>query len=134
MTKSNNPKATINTIIAPNELAGIYLEEEFESRLKTALIALHNNKLFEFVVIGVIILSSLLIGVKTYDIDPNYLSVLQVVGIVPLLTPVFALLLGSTLNHEHITLTQFFGIALVLSGLLVYEYGPKKIPKSISAL
>jgi voltage-gated sodium channel len=78
MTKSNNPKATINTIIAPNELAGIYLEEEFESRLKTALIALHNNKLFEFVVIGVIILSSLLIGVKTYDIDPNYLSVLQV--------------------------------------------------------
>ena len=78
MTKSNNPKATINTIIAPNELAGIYLEEEFESRLKTALIALHNNKLFEFVVIGVIILSSLLIGVKTYDIDPNYLTVLQV--------------------------------------------------------
>jgi voltage-gated sodium channel len=78
MTKSNNPKATVNTIIAPNELAGIYLEEEFESRLKTALIALHNNKLFEFVVIGVIILSSLLIGVKTYDIDPNYLSVLQV--------------------------------------------------------
>ena len=78
MTKSNNPKATVNTIIAPNELAGIYLEEEFEPRLKTALIALHNNKLFEFVVIGVIILSSLLIGVKTYDIDPNYLSVLQV--------------------------------------------------------
>jgi voltage-gated sodium channel len=78
MTKSNNPKATVNTIIAPNELAGIYLEEEFESRLKTALIALHNNKLFEFVVIGVIILSSLLIGVKTYDIDPNYLTVLQV--------------------------------------------------------
>jgi voltage-gated sodium channel len=78
MTKSNNPKATVNTIIAPNELAGIYLEEEFEPRLKTALIALHNNKLFEFVVIGVIILSSLLIGVKTYDIDPNYLTVLQV--------------------------------------------------------
>jgi voltage-gated sodium channel len=78
MTKSNNPKATVNTIIAPNDLAGIYLEEEFESRLKTALIALHNNKLFEFVVIGVIILSSLLIGVKTYDIDPNYLTVLQV--------------------------------------------------------
>ena len=78
MTKSNNPKATVNTIIAPNDLAGIYLEEEFESRLKTALIALHNNKLFEFVVIGVIILSSLLIGVKTYDIDPNYFTVLQV--------------------------------------------------------
>ncbi|MBC8494283.1 MAG: ion transporter [Candidatus Thioglobus sp.] len=49
--------------------------------IKAALITLHNNKLFEFVVIGVIILSSLLIGVKTYDIDPAYLTVLQVMDL-----------------------------------------------------
>ncbi|MDC9726491.1 MAG: ion transporter [Candidatus Thioglobus sp.] len=49
--------------------------------IKAALITLHNNKLFEFMVIGVIILSSLLIGVKTYDIDPAYLTALQVMDL-----------------------------------------------------
>ncbi|WXU00793.1 MAG: hypothetical protein Ctma_1525 [Catillopecten margaritatus gill symbiont] len=42
------------------------------------LLKLHNNKFFEFSVIGVIVLSSLLIGVKTYDINPNYLLVLEI--------------------------------------------------------
>ncbi|SFV59594.1 hypothetical protein MNB_SUP05-5-198 [hydrothermal vent metagenome] len=41
------------------------------------LLKLYNNKLFEFVVIIVIVLSALLIGIKTYDIDPYYLSVLH---------------------------------------------------------
>lgn len=83
--------------------------------------------------IGYLAIFGSVIGFMSYYYLIKHASV-QVVGIVPLLTPVFALLLGSTLNHEHITLTQFFGITLVLSGLLVYEYGPKKIPKSISTL
>jgi voltage-gated sodium channel len=38
---------------------------------------LQQNRLFEFSVIAVIILSSLLIGVKTYDINPYYLTILE---------------------------------------------------------
>jgi hypothetical protein len=38
----------------------------------------------------------------------------KVVGIVPLITPIFALLLGSALNNETLTLTQLGGIVLVL--------------------
>jgi voltage-gated sodium channel len=51
------------------------------AQLKNSLLRLHNNKLFEFIVIGVIILSSLLIGVKTYDINPNYLLLLEILDI-----------------------------------------------------
>jgi voltage-gated sodium channel len=48
------------------------------NKTKDILLKIHNNKLFEFSVIVVIILSSLLIGVKTYDISPNYLFILQI--------------------------------------------------------
>ena len=47
------------------------------------------------------------------------------VGIVPLITPIFALLLGSILNHETLTNLQLSGIILVLIGLGIYEYGGK---------
>ena len=50
----------------------------------------------------------------------------RVVGIVPLITPVFALLLGLLLNNETLTLIQLGGIALVLFGLGYYEYGSKR--------
>jgi len=53
----------------------------YASQLKNSLLRLHNNKIFEFSVIGVIILSSLLIGVKTYDINPNYLLLLEILDI-----------------------------------------------------
>jgi voltage-gated sodium channel len=45
--------------------------------LQKTLEKLHQNKLFEISVIAIIILSSLLIGVKTYDIHPNYITVLE---------------------------------------------------------
>jgi voltage-gated sodium channel len=48
------------------------------NKLKQALLKTHNNKLFEFSIIFVIVLSSLLIGVKTYDINPQYLFILEV--------------------------------------------------------
>ncbi|SMM98309.1 hypothetical protein SPONN_2104 [uncultured Candidatus Thioglobus sp.] len=50
-------------------------------KLQQALLKLHNNRIFEFIVIGVIIFSSLLIGVKTYDLNPNYLLILEVLDI-----------------------------------------------------
>ncbi len=37
---------------------------------------LHDNRLFEFSVIAIILLSALLIGVKTYDYDPVFIQVL----------------------------------------------------------
>jgi voltage-gated sodium channel len=46
-------------------------------KLQNKLLALNNNKLFETSVIFVIILSSLLIGVKTYDLNPHYLLILE---------------------------------------------------------
>ncbi len=49
----------------------------------------------------------------------------RVVGIVPLITPVFALLLGSLFNNETLSLMQIGGIVLVLTGLGYYEYGAK---------
>ncbi len=48
------------------------------SRIHILSESLHNNKFFEFIVIGVIIFSSLLIGAKTYDINPQYLSALSI--------------------------------------------------------
>ena len=49
----------------------------------------------------------------------------RVVSIIPLITPVFSLLLGAFFNNETLTLTQISGIALVLIGLAYYEYGSK---------
>jgi len=49
----------------------------------------------------------------------------RVVSIVPLMTPVFALLLGSLFNNETLTLMQIGGTVLVLAGLGYYEYGEK---------
>jgi len=54
-------------------------------------------------------------------------SSVRTVGIVPLVTPVFALLLGSVFNNETLTFMQLNGIILVLIGLGIYEYGSKKI-------
>jgi len=50
-------------------------------------------------------------------------SSVRVVGIIPLLTPVLALLLGAVLNDESLTSQQLSGILLVLAGLGYYEYG-----------
>lgn len=49
--------------------------------LKPGLIALKNNRLFEVVVIAVIIISALEIGAKTYELDPAIYLVLQYLDI-----------------------------------------------------
>ncbi len=45
------------------------------------------------------------------------------VAIVTLITPVTALLLGALLNNEVITGKIWSGTALILAGLIIYEYG-----------
>ncbi|MBT3186406.1 MAG: DMT family transporter [Candidatus Thioglobus sp.] len=74
--------------------------------------------------IGYLALFGSVIGFMSYYYLIRHASV-RVVGIVPLITPVFALLLGSGLNHESLTMTQLSGIILVLIGLGYYEYGGK---------
>ncbi|HIC40912.1 MAG TPA: DMT family transporter [Piscirickettsiaceae bacterium] len=76
--------------------------------------------------IGYLAVFGSVIGFMSYYYLIRHVSV-RVVGIVPLLTPVFALLLGATLNYETLTATQLSGIILVLIGLGYYEYGGKKL-------
>ena len=45
------------------------------------------------------------------------------VGLVPLLTPVIALILGSQLNDEIIPLMVWFGSGLILLGMSIYQWG-----------
>ncbi len=44
-------------------------------------VQLRGNKMFEMLVIAIIILSAMMIGVSTYDIDPQWLAVLRVLDI-----------------------------------------------------
>ena len=48
------------------------------------------------------------------------------VAIIALITPITALLLGAFLNNELINTEVWIGTALIISGLAVYEYGPKR--------
>ncbi len=49
--------------------------------LKQTLNRINNNKIFQFTIIVVIIISALMIGVKTYDIDPSIVRALQYIDI-----------------------------------------------------
>ena len=48
------------------------------------------------------------------------------VAIIALITPITALLLGAFLNDEIINTKVWIGTSLIISGLAVYEYGPKR--------
>jgi len=50
------------------------------------------------------------------------------VALIPLITPVLAVILGSALNGEVIDAREIAGAALILSGLLFYEIGERIIP------
>ena len=45
--------------------------------LQQTLQRLHNNRIFELVVVAIIIFSALVIGVKTYDIPPKFLTLMH---------------------------------------------------------
>ena len=46
------------------------------------------------------------------------------VGLIPLVTPVLALILGQLLNHETIPSVVWAGSGLILLGMSVYQWGP----------
>ena len=78
--------------------------------------------------IGYLAVFGSVIGFMSYYYLIRHASV-RVVGIVPLITPVFALLLGASLNYETLTATQLSGIILVLIGLGYYEYGGRNLER-----
>ncbi len=78
--------------------------------------------------IGYLAVFGSVIGFMSYYYLIRHASV-RVVGIVPLITPVFALLLGSALNYETLTTTQLSGIILVFIGLGYYEYGGRSMER-----
>ena len=78
--------------------------------------------------IGYLAFFGSVIGFMSYYYLIKHASV-RVVGIVPLITPIFALLLGSILNNEQLSIDQITGISLVLFGLTIYEYGEKFLKK-----
>jgi len=45
------------------------------------------------------------------------------IGLIPLLTPVIALVLGSQLNNEVIPIVVWIGSALILLGMSIYQWG-----------
>jgi len=51
------------------------------TQLKDFLNRLNNNRIFQFIIISVIIFSALMIGVKTYDVDPDYLKIITFIDI-----------------------------------------------------
>jgi len=46
-------------------------------------------------------------------------------ALITLVTPVFALMLGALVNHEHLSARVLAGAALVLSGLALHQWGGK---------
>ncbi len=74
--------------------------------------------------IGYLALFGSVIGFSAYYYLIKHANV-RVVGIVPLITPVFALLLGNFFNNETLVGAQLLGIVIVLLGLGYYEYGDK---------
>ena len=55
------------------------------------------------------------------------LPLYAVAALTPLITPVFALLLGSWLNHEVITDSVLAGAACILAGLLLFQWPYKSL-------
>jgi len=87
-----------------------------------------NTSLKAALSIGYLAFFGSVIGFMSYYYLIKHANV-RVVGIVPLITPIFALLLGSAFNNEQLTSSQIGGISLVLLGLSLYEYGEKILKK-----
>ena len=85
--------------------------------LQEKLIKIRNNKAFEFFVISVIIFSALMIGVKTYQIDPRLELILSVLD--TLVTLIFLVEIIIRLAVEERTLDFFKGKWNVFDFLIV---------------
>jgi drug/metabolite transporter (DMT)-like permease len=68
------------------------------------------------------------LGFSLYFFLLNHVEASKV-ALITLVTPVTALLLGSGLNNEPLTLWVFVGTALILSGLASYQWGERLMNK-----
>ncbi len=66
------------------------------------------------------------LGFSMYFFLLNHVEASKV-ALITLVTPVSALLLGSWLNNEPLTVWVFVGTALILSGLASYQWGERLI-------
>ncbi|WP_158967453.1 DMT family transporter [Paraglaciecola sp. L3A3] len=55
------------------------------------------------------------------------------VALITMMTPVFAIILGSTLNNEVITLNVIIGACAIISGLALYQQDSQKHKRSLPA-
>ena len=63
-----------------------------------------------------------LFGFMLYYYVLNHVAAVKI-GLIPLITPLMALALGATWNHEPLNHWVILGAGLVLTGLVVFEYG-----------
>lgn len=65
------------------------------------------------------------IGFVGYYYIIKHLNINQV-GLLPLITPVFALILGYFFNQEVLSINEIIGVSLIIIGLCVYLLSPSK--------
>jgi len=53
------------------------------------------------------------------------------VALLTFITPVFALLIGHGLNHEHIPMEVIYGAGFILSALILHQFGDRMVSKSL---
>jgi len=74
-----------------------------------------------------------LLGFSLYFYALRHLSASHI-GLIPLITPVTALLLGQYLNGEHVDHLIWAGTALISSGLLLHQWGDQLTGRRVVAV
>ncbi len=74
-----------------------------------------------------------LLGFSLYFYALRHLAASHI-GLIPLITPVTALLLGQYLNGEHVGHMIWAGTALISSGLVLHQWGDQFMPRRVVAV
>ncbi len=86
----------------------------------------------EMYAIGYAAIVGSVIGFVLYFYLVRHVSAMKV-ALIPVIPPVFALLIGHYLNNEELTVTTWIGTGLVVSGLLLFEWRSKPNEESVSS-
>lgn len=70
-------------------------------------------------------------GFALYYYILKHLSATRV-GLISLMSPVLALLLGHYLNHEPLTLKVILGVSMILGGLVLHEWGDRRVKNQLA--
>lgn len=81
-----------------------------------------NKSLYSIIYLG--ILGSVIGFIGYYHII-KHLNINQV-GLLPLITPIFALMLGFYFNNETLNSDELIGVSLIIIGLFIYQFLTKK--------